>query len=252
MNTTTYLFLLFLATPSLAQPFSSSSIFAHNDYVQPNPFFSSYDNQVGYIEADVFLINNELFVAHTQKEIKEGKTLSALYLDPLQKKIIGNKGRAYSDSTLTLTLMIDLKSEGVAAVANLVVQLNGYPELITCQSLKIMISGNVPDPSLWKNIPSIIYMDGRPGIAYTLEQLERIGLISTNFNNHARWNGSGELPPGSKAKIETLIREVQAKGKKLRFWAAPDFENGWETLMSLKVDVIGTDAVDQLTDFINR
>ena len=73
-----FLFLLSIAFfQSVAQQNLNSSIFSHNDYAQPDPFFNAYKNKVGYIEADVFLKNDELFVAHVQREINKHKTLDS-------------------------------------------------------------------------------------------------------------------------------------------------------------------------------
>jgi alkaline phosphatase len=45
---------------------------------------------------------------------------------------------------------------------------------------------------------------------------------------------------------------VHAKGKKVRFWATPDFPEAWEVLLSLKVDVINSDDVAALASFIKQ
>jgi alkaline phosphatase len=49
-----------------------------------------------------------------------------------------------------------------------------------------------------------------------------------------------------------LLEAAHAKGKKLRFWATPDFENAWKEQMSLNLDVIVTDEVTGLHKFIIR
>lgn len=244
--------LCFVSLIAVGQQYTPSSVFAHNDYAQADPFYGAYENRVGYIEADIFFRNNELFVAHLQTEINAERTLASLYLIPLQETIIKNKGWAYPDSTITLTLMIDLKTEGVATVKKLVDQLNQHKELLMCKTLEIMISGNVPDPKLWKDIPTFIFMDGRPNIPYTADQLDRVRLISTNFNQHVSWSGKDKLKEEYLTKLELLIRSVHSKGKKIRFWAAPDFENGWKTLQGLGVDVIGTDNVEGLMAFVKK
>jgi len=241
----------FVLTTS-AQEYTSSSIFAHNDYVHPIPFFSSYFEQVGFIEADIFLQKNNLMVAHTISEIDEDKTLEELYLKPLQKKIIQNKGFVYPSHEKSLTLMIDLKTEGVPTLNILIKKLKKYPQLISCPTLSIVISGSVPDPSQWKNYPSFIYFDGRPGISYSKEQLDRIQLISTNFKDHTQWNGKGVLIKTDREKITTLIQEVHTKGKRIRFWGAPDFDNAWMIFMGLKVDILGTDHVASLATYLKN
>src|SRR5689334_23162516 len=103
-----------------SQEYSSSSIFAHNDYTQSNPFFAAYGLGVGYIEADIFLHKNRLVVAHTKIEINNEKTLERLYLDPLDKQVKTNQGSVYKDPSSRLALMIDLKSEGVSTLNKLV------------------------------------------------------------------------------------------------------------------------------------
>ena len=54
---------------AVGQQYTPSSIFAHNDYAQANPFYAAYENRVGYIEADIFLRNNELF-AYVNHKLK--------------------------------------------------------------------------------------------------------------------------------------------------------------------------------------
>ena len=235
---------------SIAQEYTSSSIFAHNDYVHPIPFYTAYYQQVGFIEADVFLQQNELMVAHTKEEIEVGKTLEELYLKPLQQKIIKHEGFVYANHIKLLTLMIDLKTDGVATLNKLVNQLKKYPKLLSCSTLQIAVSGNVPDRSQWNNYPDFIHFDGRPGVAYTNDQLSRISMISTSFKDHAQWNGKGVLTQSEHEKLTALIDAVHAKGRKIRFWGAPDFVNAWLTWMKLKIDIIGTDDVLELSEFI--
>lgn len=246
---TTVFIVISLATCS-GQKYGSSTIFAHNDYVRASPFYTAYDLEVGYIEADVFLVDDQLMVAHHAHEIKEGKTLEKLYLEPLVRRIKKNNGSVYQDSRQRLTLMIDLKTEGISTLTRLANVLQKYSELITCSSLQFMISGNVPAPDTWDKYPGFIYFDGRPGIAYTSGQLKRVSMISTNFQSHVKWDGRAALPDDDKKKILGLINDVHAKGKKIRFWATPDFENAWKELMSLNVDVIVTDDVAALANYL--
>ena len=247
------LLLLFniLNTDLFAQSYTAQSVFAHNDYVKLNAFYESYGYGVGYIEADIFFRDNELLVAHSRQEIKNERTLRNLYLTPLQNEIDKNNGWAYPDTTMHLTLMIDLKTEGTSTLKELVRQLKEFPGLLSCKGLDIAVSGNVPPPDTWDQFPAFIKFDGRPGIQYNELQLARVLLISTSFWDHSKWDGSVELPEIDKQKMTNLIGSVHALGKKIRFWAAPDFESGWTTLMNLDVDVIGTDRVPDLVSFLS-
>jgi alkaline phosphatase len=250
----------FILVPSLfllslmagAQEHSASSIFAHNDYVHPIPFFTSYNLQVGFIEADVFLVKGDLMVAHKKSEIDDGRTLGLLYLDPLNKLVQENNGSVYADPLKTLTLMIDLKTEGTATLNVLVAKLKQYPKLTGCNTLTIAVSGNMPNSSEWINFPDFINFDGRPGISYSIEQLKRVRIVSTNFRNYSHWNGKTKMTDADKNKLLSIINDAHAKGKSIRFWAIPDFEQSWIDLIKLNVDIINTDDVSGLADFIDK
>ncbi|MDQ3291805.1 MAG: alkaline phosphatase, partial [Bacteroidota bacterium] len=106
-------FLLFNSPWLSAQiSYTSAQVHAHNDYQQPLPFYNAIKHQVGSIEADVFLVNDELYVAHEAEEINPERTLDALYLKPLETLIKENKGFPYPDPKAKLQFLIDLKTNG--------------------------------------------------------------------------------------------------------------------------------------------
>jgi len=245
-----YLLICAACCSSLAQTYTSASIFAHNDYVHATPFHISYQWQVGYIEADIFLKDSALLVAHTAEEVTQSRTLDSLYLQPLQQHIAQNKGHAYLDSLATLTLMIDIKTEGSTTLRLLQNLLTKYPQLVACKTLRILISGNVPEPATWHHYASFIYFDGRPGVHYTESQLKRIGLISADFKTFSSWNGVGTMKVADRNRISALITDVHHRGKKIRFWGTPDTAVAWRQFMSLGIDVLNTDHVQALAEFI--
>ena len=46
-------------------------IHSHNDYAQKRPFWGAYEAGADSIEADVFLVDCDLLVAHSRKELKK-------------------------------------------------------------------------------------------------------------------------------------------------------------------------------------
>jgi alkaline phosphatase len=234
---------------AFSQEYSSSNIHSHNDYAGRIPFYEAFANEVGSIEADVFLKNSSLFVAHTDAEIDATQTLASLYLKPLSDKIEKNKGLVFKNQK-TLTLFIDLKTESVATLKVVVQELEKFPQLLSCKTLKITISGNVPNTSQWKDFPLYIFFDGRPNIAYTDAELQRIAMISTDLKDYTDWNGKGILTKTDHEKLTSVIKQVHDKNKKVRFWSTPDNVNAWIALQKLGVDYIGTDEVAKLSDFI--
>jgi alkaline phosphatase len=251
MKTFLISFLTVLCVTGFAQQHSVSSIFAHNDYEKPLPFYDAYGKQVGYIEADVFLEGNDLLVAHTKQEIKKERTLEELYLRPLERQVKINQGEIYA-SGAPLTLMIDIKSDSPTTLARIVKVIQQFPALTSCKKLSFTISGNVPDPATWNQYPAFITFDGRPNIKYTPEQLQRVNLISTSFKEHSSWNGKGLPIEADRTKIASIIGGVHSSGKKIRFWAIPDFANSWLVLMNMGVDVINTDKVAAAHEFIRN
>lgn len=241
--------LLLLALAANAQSYLPSNVFAHNDYARSAPFHTAYGLQVGFIEADVFLREGKLMVAHDKSEIQAGRDLESLYLKPLAKEVKRNGGFAYPDPSDRLTLMIDLKTEGPPTLDALVRLLDRYPALTSCKTLQFMISGNVPDPGTWGQYPLYIFIDGRPNIPYTADQLKRVSMISTNFKSHVSWDGNGQLSEADRKTIASLMADAHRRRKVFRFWATPDFPEAWKQLMELQMDVIVTDNVKELCDF---
>ncbi|MEI9917690.1 MAG: hypothetical protein WDO14_02685 [Bacteroidota bacterium] len=239
--------LILLIVLSVSSQLRAQAIFAHNDYLKPRPFYNAFELKVAYIEADVFLENNQLLVAHTKEEIDPSKTLESMYIEPLSQKVKEANGNLYG-----LTLMIDLKTEGAPTMSALIKLLEKYPEIKTCSNLWITMSGNYPPPDEWKNYPGYITFDGRPEGKYTIENLKRLRLISTSFSSVSNWNGQGEIPPKEEAKLRKVIDQAHTLGFPMRFWAMPDFENAWDKLEAIGLDILNSDKIDELSKHLSN
>jgi alkaline phosphatase len=211
---------------------------AHNDYNHPQPFYTAYNAGFGSIEADIFLVDGQLYVAHNAADIRSERTLAALYLDPLRKK---------ADSLKPLLLLIDIKTAAKPTLAALVKLLDQYKELTSYRALKIVISGN--RPANLSFYPAWLYFDGRPGEQY--QSPDKIALISDNFGKYSSWKGEGPLPEADRKKLESVIAAAHQLKKPMRFWATPDNENAWRVLVKLKVDYINTDKIQELANFLS-
>lgn len=87
---------------------------AHNDYEHPRPLLDALDHGFGSVEADIWLVDGELLIAHDEWQLDPERTLAGLYLDPLLHRVRANRGRVYAGHDLSLQLLIDLKTEGAA------------------------------------------------------------------------------------------------------------------------------------------
>ena len=84
-------------TPSLAHadPKPLIHAHAHNDYEHQHPLLDALDQGFCSVEADIYLVEGQLLVAHNRKDVKPERTLQALYLDPLRERAKRNGGRIY-------------------------------------------------------------------------------------------------------------------------------------------------------------
>lgn len=233
--------------------YTTAQAHSHNDYQQKLPFWSAYYQQLGSIEADVFLKNDSLFVAHNAADMRSDRILTSLYLNPLFSLIKKNNGYVYTASADTLQLLIDLKTSGKETIPVLVRELEKFKNMLAPNGpVKIVLSGNTTSPAEFANYPKYIYFDGRPEIEYTPQQLSRIGLISQSFGAYSQWNGKGVLTKNDKTAVEKVIAQVHAQGKKMRLWATPDYINSWKMFMNLGVDYINTDKVEELGIYLRN
>jgi hypothetical protein len=231
--------------------YTTAQAHSHNDYERRGAFQDAYNQQFGSIEADVFLVNDTLYVAHHLNDIKPGRTLSALYLKPILAGIEKNDGNIYPQKEVQLQLLIDLKTTSEETLAALVKELEPHKHIFTpTGSVKVVVSGNTPDPASFDKYPEFLLFDGRPEMVYTPDQLKRIGLISQAFAKYSKWNGEGPIPEKDKKNIQKVIKQSHDLGKKVRLWATPDNINSWKIMMTMGVDYLNTDKVNELGDYL--
>lgn len=118
------LFLFVLTNGLMAQDSTSSRIHSHNDYLQNVPFWKAFAAGASSIEADVFLINDTLYVAHTIEEIDTGRTLERMYFEPLKEALL-----LELDGPNQLQLLVDIKSEPYATLEAIVNSLKKYQSI---------------------------------------------------------------------------------------------------------------------------
>ncbi|MCQ6961423.1 hypothetical protein [Mucilaginibacter aquariorum] len=236
------LIFLFLSPVYAQQKYTAANIHSHNDYSRPNAFYHAFDAGVGAIEADVFLRNGKLVVAHDTTDAKRLITLEKLYLEPIQKVM--------RDRPRPVNLVIDLKENYAPILTELLKELEPLKAFIKTDRsnspLSIIITGNRPPPSEYKNYPSYITFDDDLQLPHNPEQWKRVSQVSLNFANYSKWTGNGSLPEQDEKVLKSVINAVHQSGKKLRFWAAPDNPAGWRKLMEFSADILSTDRIDKL------
>jgi len=248
----TSVFTIVFFKAGFSQTYTVSNAHSHNDYENPIPFFTAYGQGFGSIEADIFYYHDSLFVGHTFADIQKKRTLQDWYLNPIKNKVEANHGFPYADSSLPLQLLIDIKTDPYRTLNKLVEVLNTFTSIISASKIKIVITGNRPKPNEFENYPSYIYFDGDLDKKYSSNELAKIGLFSADFTSYSKWNGKGIMVKADREKIDSIITSTHQKGKKIRFWASPDYLNAWQQFIKMKVDYINTDHIEALGNFLKN
>lgn len=246
--------LLFIASTGIGQPtnYTVGNAHSHNDYRQDEPLMKAWRAGFGSIEADIFLHNGALLVAHEEKELDSSKTLQQRYLDPLNKLVTDNGGYPYADHQKKLILLIDIKTTAVPTLQQLVSVLQRYPTLTGAHNLQFVISGNRPFENAFTTYPPYILFDGLLAKSYGQQALRRIAMMSANLADYTKWNGKTTLSRGDRKKLQEVIHHTHSLQKPVRFWNAPDSEKAWRQLTRLGVDYINTDHIEELQKFFER
>lgn len=213
-------------------------IFAHNDYAKPEPLVNAIRFQADYIEADVFPGKEKLYVAHHKYEIDSSVTLDNLYIQPIVAMM-----KEFPDSIKGKSLVIDIKEKGEETINMIIRQLNPYRQYfdrsMNKNAVQVIISGDRGEVNKWLDYPAFIYFDGRPYEQYSADQLSKVALISDSYYRYVSTSN-----PSDKSGLNAVIRQVHQANKPVRFWATPDTEKCWKSLIAMGVDVMNTDQVE--------
>ena len=235
---------------------------SHNDYEHEHPLFDALKCNFKSIEADVYLVGDSLFVAHNSEDIKPGRTLRTLYLEPLKNQIKKNKGSVYGNGEEVI-LFIDIKDDGLKTYKLLHNILEGYKPYLTVfengvkktGSIMVVVSGNRPFEFMKSQKIRYAGYDGRiedidSDISSTL-----MPILSDNWTKCFKWDGKGAMPESEKQQLTTYCKTAKSKGYILRFWNTPNQTAEqriavWTELKNAGVGLIGTDNLEELQKFL--
>jgi alkaline phosphatase len=224
-------------------------IHAHNDYQKAEPLVNALRNKAYSLEADVYLVNDTLKVAHNKNELATAPTLFSEYLQPIIHLFQTHHDHISDDSNYAPILMVDIKENGESALQALVKLLSAYPSVfdrsINKAAVQIVISGE--RGSMWTVWPATILFDGRPNENYDAATLERVAFVSDSYLHYS---------DHSKNNADTLLHQaaekVHAMKKLFRLWAIPDNPASWDHLLQLGVDIINTDKITECRNYFSR
>ncbi|MEV7085362.1 phosphatidylinositol-specific phospholipase C/glycerophosphodiester phosphodiesterase family protein [Streptomyces sp. NPDC093085] len=237
---------------------------AHNDYLHQRPLFDALAHGFTSVEADIFLVDGELLVAHEATDLDPARTLASLYLDPLSELVHANHGSVYRGYRRPVQLLIDIKTDGAATYRELHRQLTRYRAMLTTYAhgsvrpgaITPVVSGDraARAPMEAQRVRYAFY-DGRLADLGTAAPASFVPLISDNWTQNFTWQGTGEFPAAERAELLRIVDTAHANGQRVRFWATPDTPGPerdalWGELLAAGVDHLNTDDLAGLEAFL--
>jgi hypothetical protein len=233
---------------------------AHNDYEHRRPLLDALDQGFCSVEADVYLVDGALLVAHNRHDVKPDRTIEALYLDPLLARVRAGGGRVYRDGP-PFTLLVDIKADGQRAYEALAERLaNHYAEMLSVVrdgrlqpgAVTVIISGDRAIERIAADKVRYAGIDGRMSDLDSDMPADLMPLLSDSWGTHFRWRGQGEMPAAEKEKLLSFVAKAHAKDRRVRFWAMPSNPTMWGALADAGVDLINTDDLSGLATFLRE
>lgn len=231
---------------------------SHNDYKQSPPLLAALDCGFMSVEADVHLRGGELMVAHTGGDVKPGVTLQSLYLDPLLTRVRANGGSVYKDGPKGFTLLVEFKSDADESYLALREILRAYTEMLTAYdngriregAVTVVITGHKPEGLMRAEPLRYASIDGDLGDSGSAETT-LFTTISADWGAHFTWRG-GRLETEERRRLAKYVSQAHARGRRIRFWAIPDREEGWALMYDEGVDLINTNKLEDLAVFLRK
>jgi hypothetical protein len=257
----TGIFVLLLLSPLIvrSQLVPLPNAFAHNDYFHKRPLFDALENGYTNIEADIFLEEDDLIVAHINPFFRSDKTLEALYLKPLAEHIAKNNGQVYKGYNEPVILMIDIKTGADNTYTKLKTLLKKYSSILSTYdhgvvlkgAVTIVLSGHKPYKMIKAEENRLAFID--EDLIKTSQDTSSANvykLSSCKYSKILKWAGHGDLPVDERKRLCTYVAMAHRFGKKVRLWASPENSIVWEELLKCGVDLITTDKLVSLKNFL--
>jgi glycerophosphoryl diester phosphodiesterase len=240
-----------------AEPVPLVRVHAHNDYEHKRPLLDALDHGFCSVEADVHLVDGELLVAHSRFQVKPGRTLQALYLDPLRERVKQNGGRVYPAGP-EFTLLVELKSDWHTSYPVLREILKQYAGMLTTfqgeaketNAIRVIITGNRAKEMFAGEAIRYASVDGDLADLDSGAPADVIPWISSNWGQSFKWRGSGTMPEADQQKLKDIVAKAHQQGRRVRFWGAPDQPVFWAEMLANGVDLINTDDLDGAQTFL--
>lgn len=249
-------------------------IHSHNDYWRKVPLFSAlYVGSIG-VEADVWWFDDDerrddLYVGHDTAALQPNRTFQSLYIQPLvdilerqnpDTQFYNDTRRGVFDRNpdQTLTLLVDVKTDGATTWPKVVEQLEPLRSRgwlssfnngdVRVGPITVVGTGDTPfDQVVQNSTYRDVFFDA------PLDRLSESEFDWTNsyyasvsFKSTIGEAWMGRLSKNQIRKIKRQVRRAHQRGLKARYWDLPEWpisvrNHIWEILAREEVDLLNVD-----------
>ena len=241
---------------------SLKNAFAHNDEQFNYPLLDSLKLGFNYVEADIHLIKNEIYISHRKPFFpKNNNTLTKLYLEPLFYFFQKNNSTLFQNPNSTFNLVLDIKTDADSTYEVLKKQIKPFQSMLSNlenriekkNPVKILLSGNRPVNSVVPEQKKQLFLDGR------IQDLEKnypanlMPIISEKYSKIFGYSFFSKTPSENKIDyFREIVDEIHAQNKLFRLWNIPENEHVWTLLLKNGLDIISTDQINKLSSFLRK
>jgi hypothetical protein len=240
---------------------------SHNDYEHTRPLLDALAFGFCSVEADIYLVDGALLVAHERSSVDARRTLDNLYLRPLWERYQANGGHIYPPRGLPhrpeeapVTLLIDIKNNGAETFRVLDRKLSEFAPMLTTftndsttpGAVTVIISGDRANDVILSSSPRRAGIDGRLTDLDGPLNRHQVPLISDNWTLHFNWMGRKDMPADEASKLDAIIAKAHERGIRVRFWNIPQTEAVWSRLYDAGVDLLNADDLGKLSGVLLR
>jgi Glycerophosphoryl diester phosphodiesterase family len=232
---------------------------AHNDYLHARPLLDALDHGFCSVEADIYLVEGKLLVAHDRNKVTPERTLQSLYLDPLLQRVRRNQGRVFPGGP-GFTLLIDIKTDWTNTYPVLRATLTNYAAMLTTfdgnvarsNAITVIITGNRYREMFAGEKIRLAALDGDLADLDSNAPSTLMPWISSNWSRSFEWRGIGDIPEAELAQLKDIVARAHRQGRAVRFWGSPDKPPFWRVIREAGVDLVNTDDLAGLEKFLRE
>ncbi|KAJ4490968.1 hypothetical protein J3R30DRAFT_3277281 [Lentinula aciculospora] len=255
-------------------------IHSHNDYWRDVPLLTALSFGVASVEADVWFINDTLFVGHELAALTPARTFDSLYIQPLLAILAHqNPVNVFTANQTTpngvfdtsggtpLQLLIDIKTDGNSTLPPVLKALEPLRQLnylttfandtLTVSVITAVGTGNTPLNGIKALSPRDVFFDAPltglddPNTSFNVTLSP---IASTDYEPAIGWPGIGNISEAQAGNLIKFINDAHSRGIKARFWDTPGWpiqarHAVWEQLLNSGADWLNADDLEAASQF---